>query len=148
MDAHTPPPPSLELVSLTKQYGPDAVAVDAIDLKVAPGSYCCLLGPSGCGKSSTLRMVAGHESVSSGDILLGGRNITDLPAASSRFLPSDHVHEIVPAAIPARGLTVLLRWVLARDAQGAPVLWEQHTSGVPLAPPALRLPFDVITPGP
>ena len=82
MDAHTPPPPSLELVSLTKQYGPDAVAVDAIDLKVAPGSYCCLLGPSGCGKSSTLRMVAGHESVSSGDILLGGRNITDLPAAS------------------------------------------------------------------
>ena len=82
MDAHTPlQPPSLELVCLTKQYGPDAVAVDAIDLKVAPGSYCCLLGPSGCGKSSTLRMVAGHESVSSGDILLGGRNITDLPAA-------------------------------------------------------------------
>jgi len=82
MDVHTPsPPPSLELVALTKRYGPDAVAVDAINLKVAPGSYCCLLGPSGCGKSSTLRMVAGHESVSSGDIVLGGRNITQLPAA-------------------------------------------------------------------
>jgi putative spermidine/putrescine transport system ATP-binding protein len=82
MDAQTPPqPPSLELIALTKRYGPDAVAVDAIDLKVAPGSYCCLLGPSGCGKSSTLRMVAGHESVSSGDILLGGRNITHLAAA-------------------------------------------------------------------
>ncbi|HEX5784905.1 MAG TPA: ABC transporter ATP-binding protein [Burkholderiaceae bacterium] len=74
-------PASLELVSLTKQYGPDAIAVDGINLRVAPGSYCCLLGPSGCGKSSTLRMVAGHESVSEGDILLGGRNITDLPAA-------------------------------------------------------------------
>ena len=82
MDAPTPTqPPSLELVALTKRYGPDAVAVDAINLKVAPGSYCCLLGPSGCGKSSTLRMVAGHETVSSGDILLGGRNITDLAAA-------------------------------------------------------------------
>jgi len=82
MHAPTPTqPPSLELVALTKRYGPDAVAVDAINLKVAPGSYCCLLGPSGCGKSSTLRMVAGHESVSSGDILLGGRNITDLAAA-------------------------------------------------------------------
>ena len=45
-------------------------------------SYCCLLGPSGCGKSTTLRMIAGHESVSSGDILMGSRNITDLPAAA------------------------------------------------------------------
>jgi len=82
MDVHTPSQPtSLELVALTKRYGPDAVAVDAINLKVAAGSYCCLLGPSGCGKSSTLRMVAGHESVSSGDIVLGGRNITHLAAA-------------------------------------------------------------------
>jgi outer membrane autotransporter protein len=47
----------------------------------ASGSYCCLLGPSGCGKTTTLRMIAGHESVSSGDILLENRNITDLPAA-------------------------------------------------------------------
>ena len=73
---------ALELIQLSKRYSADAVAVDGIDLKVAAGSYCCLLGPSGCGKSSTLRMVAGHESVTSGDILLGGRNITDLPAAA------------------------------------------------------------------
>ena len=57
-------------------------AVDAIDLKIAAGSYCCLLGPSGCGKSTTLRMIAGHESVSAGDVLLEGRNITGLPAAA------------------------------------------------------------------
>jgi putative spermidine/putrescine transport system ATP-binding protein len=43
---------------------------------------CCLLGPSGCGKTSTLRMIAGHEVVSDGRILLGGRNITALPAAA------------------------------------------------------------------
>ena len=72
----------LELVALTKRYAADAIAVDAIDLRVPAGSYCCLLGPSGCGKSSTLRMIAGHEHVSDGDILLGHRNITRLPAAA------------------------------------------------------------------
>ena len=70
----------LELVHVVKQYG-DTVAVDRIDLRIAAGRYCCLLGPSGCGKTSTLRMIAGHEGVSEGDILLGGRNITDLPPA-------------------------------------------------------------------
>jgi putative spermidine/putrescine transport system ATP-binding protein len=70
----------LELVALTKRYG-STVAVDRIDLKIATGSYCCLLGPSGCGKTSTLRMIAGHELASEGDVLLGGRNITRLPAA-------------------------------------------------------------------
>jgi len=81
MTALQAPSSSLELVQLTKRYSADAVAVDAIDLKIAAGSYCCLLGPSGCGKSSTLRMIAGHESVSEGDVLLGQRNITGLAAA-------------------------------------------------------------------
>jgi putative spermidine/putrescine transport system ATP-binding protein len=70
----------LELVHLSKRYG-TTTAVDAIDLRVPGGSYCCLLGPSGCGKTSTLRMIAGHERASDGDILLGGRNITHLSAA-------------------------------------------------------------------
>ena len=71
---------ALELVQLTKKYG-GVTAVDAIDLKIPAGSYCCLLGPSGCGKTSTLRMVAGHESATSGDILVGPKNVTDLPPA-------------------------------------------------------------------
>jgi putative spermidine/putrescine transport system ATP-binding protein len=72
---------SIELVALSKRFGAGPAAVDAIDLRIDRASYCCLLGPSGCGKSTTLRMIAGHESVSSGDVLLGQRNITDLPAA-------------------------------------------------------------------
>ena len=72
--------PDLELIQLTKRYG-DTVAVDAIDLKIEAGSYCCLLGPSGCGKTSTLRMIAGHETASEGDIVFGPANITDLPPA-------------------------------------------------------------------
>lgn len=70
----------LELVATTKRYG-EAIAVKAIDHTFKAGSYSCLLGPSGCGKSSTLRMIAGHESVSEGDILLGAKNITDLAPA-------------------------------------------------------------------
>jgi putative spermidine/putrescine transport system ATP-binding protein len=46
---------------------------------VPKGGYCCLLGPSGCGKTSTLRMIAGHEGISEGDLLIDGRNVTDLP---------------------------------------------------------------------
>jgi putative spermidine/putrescine transport system ATP-binding protein len=71
---------SLELVKVTKRYGA-TVAVDSIDLRVPAGDYCCLLGPSGCGKTSTLRMIAGHESATEGDILIGPHNVTDLPPA-------------------------------------------------------------------
>lgn len=71
----------LDLVGVSKRYG-DTTAVDNISLRIAGGSYCCLLGPSGCGKTSTLRMIAGHEIASDGDIVLGGRNITLLPAAA------------------------------------------------------------------
>jgi putative spermidine/putrescine transport system ATP-binding protein len=73
-------PADLELVHLTKRYGA-ATAVDSIDLKVPAGAYCCLLGPSGCGKTSTLRMIAGHESATEGDILIGATNVTELPPA-------------------------------------------------------------------
>jgi len=82
MDDHTPQPAAIELIALTKRYAQGSVAVDSIDLRIAPNSYCCLLGPSGCGKSTTLRMIAGHESTTSGDILLENRNITGLPAAA------------------------------------------------------------------
>ncbi|WP_207446632.1 ABC transporter ATP-binding protein [Roseomonas marmotae] len=72
----------VELISVTKRYARGAVAVDAISLAIPSGSYCCLLGPSGCGKTTTLRMIAGHEAVTEGDVLLGGRNVTDLPPAA------------------------------------------------------------------
>ncbi len=71
---------TLVLTSLVKRYG-NTVAVDGIHLTIPSGSYCCLLGPSGCGKTSTLRMIAGHELASDGQILLGGKYITHSAAA-------------------------------------------------------------------
>jgi putative spermidine/putrescine transport system ATP-binding protein len=71
----------LELASVVKRYG-NAVAVDGISLKIKAGTYCCLLGPSGCGKTSTLRMIAGHEAVSDGDIVVGNKAVDDTPPAA------------------------------------------------------------------
>jgi putative spermidine/putrescine transport system ATP-binding protein len=73
---------TLEIINLSKHYSAHSIAVDGINLKIPAQSYCCLLGPSGCGKTSTLRMVAGHESVTSGNVVLGGHNITNAPPAA------------------------------------------------------------------
>jgi putative spermidine/putrescine transport system ATP-binding protein len=70
----------LELVHVTKRYG-TATAVHDVSHLFHGGSYVCLLGPSGCGKSSTLRMIAGHESISQGSILLSGKDVSALPPA-------------------------------------------------------------------
>ena len=69
--------PALEVVALAKRYE-RTVAVAGIDLRVPQGAYCCLLGPSGCGKTTTLRMIAGHERASAGDVLIAGRNVTEM----------------------------------------------------------------------
>jgi ABC-type spermidine/putrescine transport systems, ATPase components len=71
---------NLELVGVQKFYG-NTEAVKGIDLKIQSGEYCCLLGPSGCGKTSLLRMIAGHEEISAGDILLGNTRLNSLAPA-------------------------------------------------------------------
>ena len=73
----------VRLVALKKVFG-RTTAVDAIDALIPGGSYCCLLGPSGCGKTTTLRMIAGHEFPTSGEIAVGGVRVTDLPPARRR----------------------------------------------------------------
>jgi putative spermidine/putrescine transport system ATP-binding protein len=69
----------VELVALSKRYG-SSLAVSDISLRIPAASYCCLLGPSGCGKTTTLRMIAGHETISEGDILIHNQNVTVAPA--------------------------------------------------------------------
>lgn len=66
--------------NVSKVFGKDVVAVDNINLHVEAGKLVTLLGPSGCGKTTTLRMIAGLEMASSGKILIGDRDVTNLPA--------------------------------------------------------------------
>ena len=68
----------IEIKGVSRLYG-TTVAVDNIDLYIRKGEFLTLLGPSGCGKTTTLRMIAGFELPSSGQILLNGQDITHLP---------------------------------------------------------------------
>ena len=68
----------LSLVALTKQFG-SVVAVDSVDLEIPAGGFFSLLGPSGCGKTTTLRMIAGFETPTSGRVLLDGHDIARTP---------------------------------------------------------------------
>jgi len=69
----------VSLRGLTKRWGA-FTAVENLDLDIADREFLVLLGPSGCGKTTTLRMVAGLEPVSAGDILIGGERVNDRPA--------------------------------------------------------------------
>src|SRR3954447_9532461 len=69
----------LDLVGLTKVFPGGTVAVEDVDLHVDHGEYVVLLGPSGCGKTTTLRMIGGHEFPTSGDIVLDGESLVNLP---------------------------------------------------------------------
>ncbi len=70
----------VSLRSLTKKYG-SFTAIENITLDIPAGAYCCLLGPSGCGKTTALRMIAGHESVTKGEVYIGDKQVTHLPPA-------------------------------------------------------------------
>lgn len=69
---------AIELAGIVKRYPNGALAVDGVNLRIAGGSYCCLLGPSGCGKTTMLRMIAGHENPSEGEIRIDGSDVVGL----------------------------------------------------------------------
>jgi spermidine/putrescine transport system ATP-binding protein len=70
--------PDVALRGVTKRFG-ELTAVDSIDLDVRPGEFLALLGPSGCGKTTTLRMIAGFDEPSAGEIDIGGRPAVGVP---------------------------------------------------------------------
>jgi putative spermidine/putrescine transport system ATP-binding protein len=113
----------VELVKVTKRYGTTA-AVDGISLRIPQASYCCLLGPSGCGKTSTLRMIAGHEAISDGDILIHDANISNLPSVkrgtammfqSYALFPHLNCLENVAFSLRMRGVSKKERHAKARE---------------------------------
>jgi multiple sugar transport system ATP-binding protein len=70
---------TIEFNDVTKQFDDGTVAVDGLSLAVEDGEFLILVGPSGCGKTTALRMVAGLEQITSGEIKIGGRVVNDVP---------------------------------------------------------------------
>jgi putative spermidine/putrescine transport system ATP-binding protein len=131
----------IELIGVTKRYG-GAVAVHPTSLRVPSGQYCCLLGPSGCGKTSTLRMIAGHEAASAGDIVIGGRNVTTEPPGrrgtammfqSYALFPHLNCVDNVAFSLKLRGEAKASRRAKARE----------YLAMVRMAPYAERLPAQL-----
>jgi spermidine/putrescine transport system ATP-binding protein len=71
--------PDVRIVDVTKKFD-EVIAVDELTLEVESGSFFALLGPSGCGKTTTLRMIGGFEQPTEGQIYLGDREVSGLPA--------------------------------------------------------------------
>src|SRR5512146_1431407 len=69
---------AVTLKGVFKSFGSTRV-VHGVDIHIDDGEFCVLVGPSGCGKSTTLRMIAGLEEISGGDIAIGGTVVNDIP---------------------------------------------------------------------
>jgi len=87
---------TIELRQVTKKFG-ELTAVDRVDLEVGEGEVLCLLGPSGCGKTTTLRMIAGLEGATSGDILLGGQRVNEQGARDRNVAMSFQFYALYPS---------------------------------------------------
>jgi putative spermidine/putrescine transport system ATP-binding protein len=111
------------ILGVTKRFGP-TTAVENLDLTIPHGSYCCLLGPSGCGKTTILRMIAGHETPTRGDIRIGGTSVLGLPQIqrgtammfqSYALFPHRSVLDNVAFALKMRGAGTAERHAKARE---------------------------------
>jgi len=96
------------LDGVEKRFG-DVCAVAGIDLAIKDQEFLILVGPSGCGKTTTLRMIAGLEEVTSGDIRIGGRSITHLPPRDRDIAMVFQSYALYPHMNVARNLSFSLR---------------------------------------
>src|SRR3954449_5321791 len=69
----------IDLQQVTKRYPDGTEGVKTLNLGIRDGEFMILVGPSGCGKSTALRMIAGLEDISEGDLVIGGDRVNDLP---------------------------------------------------------------------
>jgi putative spermidine/putrescine transport system ATP-binding protein len=104
----------IELAGLTKSYDGVHTVVQGVNLKIPNGAYCCFLGPSGCGKTTILRMIAGHEDPTDGEILIGGEDVVGLAPLqrgtammfqSYALFPHLSVRDNIAFALRVRGLS-------------------------------------------
>jgi multiple sugar transport system ATP-binding protein len=104
---------TVETRAIRKEFG-DHTAVDGVDLQIREGEFLVLLGPSGCGKTTLLRMIAGLERQTSGDVMIGGQVVNDLPPRARKIAMVFQSYALYPH------LTVEKNIAFPLKAQGAP----------------------------
>ena len=114
--------PTIEIRKVTKRFG-DFVAVQDADLKVAAGEVVCLLGPSGCGKTTTLRMIAGLERETSGDVIIAGRNMNGLTPEKRDIAMVFQFYALYPALNVGQNIAMPLHYEkLSKEETGRRVM--------------------------
>jgi putative spermidine/putrescine transport system ATP-binding protein len=99
---------SVALRGLTKRFGSQTV-LDNISLSIASGQLVCLLGPSGCGKTTALRLLAGFDSPTEGQVLIGGKDVTGVPAAKRDTGMVFQAYSLFPTMTAAENVAFGLR---------------------------------------
>ncbi|MGN7158350.1 ABC transporter ATP-binding protein [Sphingomonas sp. SAFR-052] len=119
---------AVDIAGLGKRFG-ETIALSPSDLQIADGEFVVLVGPSGCGKSTLLRMIAGLESASEGRILIGGRDVTDVPPAERGVAMVFQSYALYPhltvagnIAFPLKVAGLLKREIAERVAEAAAML--------------------------
>src|SRR2546421_6847 len=129
----------IELAGGCKSFDGVTNVVDGVNLKIADGAYCCFIGPSGCGKTTILRMIAGHEDPTAGEIVIGGQNVVGLAPAQRRtammfqsyaLFPHLTVRENIAFALRVRGMSKADR-LRAADAMIEKVRLTQFADRLP-----------------
>lgn len=130
--------PIIELHHIIKKYG-DVTVVDDIDLMIYENEFVTLLGPSGCGKTTTLRMIAGFENPDSGDIVVNGKIINDLPAYARpintvfqryALFPHLNVFNNVAFGLKNRGRKFMIQFYGGLDVLKEEIIAEKKQKGL------------------
>ena len=98
----------LQLTAIKKRFG-STQTIHGVDLQIEPGEFVVFVGPSGCGKSTLLRMIAGLESVSEGQVHIGGRDVTGLPPSQRQVAMVFQSYALYPHMTAEQNLSFGMR---------------------------------------